>query len=271
LPRDETYALFELLHVIRDNLNLELREAAPRFFKDLPIFLLLSYYPASYPAAENEYRIPASGTPGEPDLRRAALSRAAELSIVAYDVNSPESQVLQGWLMHDRFLMRGTFGIPYEFLWANPYQPGLSYFHVPLVYHDEQFGRLLVRSSWDDDATWLGYFDGRLQMFRDGRPSVLDLETAASPIPLPDALVVFGKAARRFRATLKGDDEEVFVIGLKPRSIYEVEVDHEELHEERTDPGGILALDLPRHVEVGVRLREAKRRSAPGESSSASQ
>ena len=38
--------------------------------------------------------------------------------------------------MHDHFLMRGPFGSPYEFLWANPYQPGLSYYHVPLVLHD---------------------------------------------------------------------------------------------------------------------------------------
>jgi len=67
----------------------------------------------------------------EPDLRRAALSRAAELSMVAYDSNAAGSQILQGWLMNDNFLLRGTFGAPYEFFWANPYQPGLSYYHAP--------------------------------------------------------------------------------------------------------------------------------------------
>jgi len=25
---------------------------------------------------------------------------------------------VQGWLMQDRFMMRGALGIPYEFLWA---------------------------------------------------------------------------------------------------------------------------------------------------------
>ena len=36
--------------------------------------------------------------------------------------------MLQGWLMHDSFMLKSTFGAPYEFLWANPYQPGLSYY-----------------------------------------------------------------------------------------------------------------------------------------------
>ena len=54
--------------------------------------------------------------------------------------------------MNDRFLMRGTLGIAYELMWANPYQPGLSYYHVPLVAHDAIGGELFVRSSWEDDA-----------------------------------------------------------------------------------------------------------------------
>ena len=70
--------------------------------------------------------------------------------MVAFDVNAAESQVLQGWLMHDHFMLRGTFGAPYEFLWANPYQPGLSYYHVPLIYHNPDFGKLFVRSSWEE-------------------------------------------------------------------------------------------------------------------------
>ena len=145
--RDDTYALMEILHVVRDNFNQDLREAAPGFFTDLPMVHLLSHYPATFPAGENDYRIPAAphggtagGSSGQPDLRRAALSRAAELSMVAYDSNAPGSQILQGWLMNDHFLLRGTFGAPYEFLWANPYQPGLSYFQAPLVVHDSLFG-----------------------------------------------------------------------------------------------------------------------------------
>ena len=45
----------------------------------------------------------------EPDLKRAALARAAELSMVAFDSNAPGSQILQGWLLNDNYLLRGTF------------------------------------------------------------------------------------------------------------------------------------------------------------------
>jgi len=92
--------------------------------------------PGVYEAPENEYRIGPPLKPDRPDLRLAALSRASELAMVAYDANAAENQLLQGWLMHDQFMLRGTFGAPYEFLWANPYQPGLSYYLVPLVYHN---------------------------------------------------------------------------------------------------------------------------------------
>ncbi len=93
-------------------MNADLREDYPHYFKDLPLGHLLAYYPAAFPAAENEFRIQAAKGTGEPDLKQAALARAAELAMVAYDANAPESQVLQGWLMNDRFLMRGLFGNP---------------------------------------------------------------------------------------------------------------------------------------------------------------
>jgi len=253
--RDDIYPLMELLHVVRDNFNQDLREGAPRFFTDLPMVQLLSYYPATYPAGENDYRIPAAPhTGGEPDLRRAALSRAAEFSMVAYDSNAPGSQVLQGWLLNDHFMLRGTFGAPYEFLWANPYQPGLSYFQAPLVVRDETFGRLFVRSNWDESAAWLGFFSGELQMFQDGTVAVLDSKVAGEPLDLGKAVILFGAQTQKFKVAVEGK-EPVFVVGLKPRQSYLIEVDDEELAEGQTDPGGILALDVPHDREVGVRLR----------------
>ncbi|MBM3775536.1 MAG: hypothetical protein FJW37_10275 [Acidobacteria bacterium] len=256
LTRDDMYPLVEILHAVRDNLQIEMRESAPGWFKELPLYLLASYYPATYPAAENEYRIPASHGTEDPDLRRATLSRAAELSLLAYEPNAVETQVLQGWLMHDRFLLRGTFGIPYEFLWANPYHPGLSYYHVPLILHDRLHGRLFVRSSWDDSATWLGYFDGELQLFRDGMVTVLSPQLTSGPIALDEAVVFFGGNSRKFRVLLK-DDEAVFVLGLKPNQKYDLEIDDEEIREARTDAGGILPLRLPPKIDVGVRIKEA--------------
>jgi hypothetical protein len=103
----EVYPLMELLHAIRDNLSIDLREDARRYFKDFATSRLLSYYPPTYSAPENDFHIPF----GPPDLKTAAMTRAAELSLVAYDTNSTETQFVQGWLMNDRFTMRGPFGV----------------------------------------------------------------------------------------------------------------------------------------------------------------
>jgi len=256
--REDLYALFEFLHAVRDNIQVDLRESSPAFFKDLAQWHLLSYYPARYPAPENEYRIPASKSMA-PDLERAALSRAAELSMVAYDTNAPESQVLQGWLMHDHFLLRSAYGIPYEMLWANPYQPGLSYYHVPLVFHDDRFGRLFVRSSWEEDAAWAGYFDGEMQVYREGKPALVHPGPKGEIAVFPEAVVIMPGGARKF-ALDPGEAGHVFLVGLKPSAPYEVEIDGEELSELHTDPGGILALTVRPGVATGIRFREAQGR-----------
>jgi len=255
VPRDDAYPLWELLHSVRDNTNLDLRESIPGFFKDFPIEHLLSHYPATYDAAENQYRIGISRKAGEPDLQAAALSRAAELAMVALDVNAAESQVLQGWLMHDHFMLRGTFGAPYEFLWANPYQPGLSYYHVPLIYHNADSGKLFVRSSWDEDAEWFGYFDGVIQMFSQGHLTPVGAQLNSPPISLTEAMICFAQRTRKFQLTLD-EEEAVFILGLQPRRAYQVEIDDEEVFEAETDRGGILELDVPRGKPVGVRVKE---------------
>ena len=125
--------------------------------------------------------------------------------MVAFDSNAPGSQILQGWLMNDHFLLRGTFGAPYEFLWANPYQPGLSYFQAPLVIHDTLFGRLFVRSSWDESAVWLGSFAGELQTFQDGAVAALDPHAAAEPLDLGRAMILFGARTQNSKSRWKGN------------------------------------------------------------------
>jgi hypothetical protein len=239
IAREEVFPLYDILHAVQDNLQVDLREDYPKYFKELPIVHLMSHYPAPFPAAESEYRIPATKNLKEPDLEQAALSRVAELQMVAYDSNAPESQVLQGWLMNDRFLMRGMFGIPYEFLWANPYQPGLSYYHVPLVYHDEIFGRLFVRSSWEDDATWAGFFEGQLQIFREGAVAMLDAKASREPVDLDEATLFFGRDAHQVKLPEK-EVNDAFIVGVDPNRNYLVEIDDEELWEVKSDPGGIL-------------------------------
>jgi hypothetical protein len=254
IPRDDAYALYELLHTIRDNTNLDLRLACPKYFRIFPHEHLMSYYPALYEAPENDFRIGLQRAPGEPDLRLAALSRAAGLAMVAFDSNAQESQDLQGWLMHDRFALRGPFGAPYEFLWANPYQPGLGYFHVPLAFHDAETGQLFLRSSWEDDAKWFGYSGGIAQVFENGRLGMVDARTSA-PLQLAGSLVCFGQAARKFKAKLD-EPGTAYLTGLEPRLVYQVEVDDEEVYEAPADPGGILEVSVPAG-ETGVRIREA--------------
>ncbi len=249
LPRSDFYALFELLHAVRDNLNIDLRESLPAFFKQMPLYQLISYYPAIYPAAENDYRIPAMKSP-EPDLAAAAMSRIAEMAEVAYDNNSVETQYLQGWLMHDRFILHGALGAPYEFLWANPYQPGLSYFNLPLAFHDEILGRVFIRSRWSDDAVWLGCFDGQLETFSDGEPKALSLGSLTEPLQFGDTVIA---AAPRF--TVKSEATTVYVVGLAPTRDYDVEPDHREMHEARSDPGGIIELRFPTGFVGGVRVK----------------
>lgn len=259
IPRDDAYPLMELLHAFQDNANLDLRETSRSFFKDFPIDHLMSYYPAPFQGAENDFYIGAMRRPGDPDLRLAALSRAAELAMVAYDVNAPETQVLQGWLMHDRYLMRGAFGTPYEFLWANPYQPGLSYYHVPLVYYNSDLGRLFARSSWEDNGDWFGLFDGVMQQFADGHPTALNPQGTPPPIDLHEAVICFARTVLGGQPLhLKLDDEEpVFVVGLQARRVYTIEVDDEEMFEAAADPGGILELDdVPSGREIEVRIGE---------------
>jgi len=254
VSRDDAYALFELLHAIRDNTLLDLREGSGRFFKDYPIEHLVSYYPATYEAPDGEYYIGAERKLAEPDVRLANLSRAAQLAMVAYDTNAPYAQVLQGFLMHDRYMLHGTFGTPYEFLWANPYQPGLSYYLVPLVFYNPDFGKLFIRSSWEDSAKWFGYFDGVMQVYEEGHPSLVDPKGTNAPISLAEAVVLLGQTARTFRLSLE-DEQPVFIVGLEPRHTYQVEIDDEELYEAATDPGGILQLEVPRGKDVGVRLK----------------
>ncbi|MDP9169348.1 MAG: hypothetical protein M3N54_01910 [Acidobacteriota bacterium] len=251
-------AMLEILHVLRDNLNFDLRDTFPAWFKEYPLIHVMAHYPAPWPASENEFHIPADREilKSGPNIAKAALSRAAELSMVAFDSNSPETQLLQGFLMNDRFVMRGTFGIPYELMWANPYQPGLSYYHVPLAQHDAIGGQLFVRSSWEDDASWIGFFDGQLQLFSNGSVTKIDPKLAHEPMDIEEATVFFARNAKKFRVPTREKDEsvdDVFIVGLEPKGAYHVEVDGEEMVQERADPGGIIYLPtLP--AGAGVRL-----------------
>ena len=257
IPREQRYALYEMLHALRDNLKIDLRESAPGYFKELPLAHLTGHYPAPLSVSESagpetEFLIPIYLHDGNPDPADAVRSRAAGLAMVAYDSNALESQFLQGWLMRDRFMMRGALGAPYEFLWANPYQPGLNYDQVPLVFHAAT-GEVFARTNWEEDATWIGYFDGRLQLFQDGRLQTLRAGAIVKPVQVGTATITSSPA--RDAAKFRLENETLFVLGLAPRSEYAVEIDDQELEFLNTDSGGTLQVPTPGNTGTGVRIR----------------
>ena len=253
----DLYPLFELLHAVRDNLNIDLRENAVAFFKPLPGLFLLGHYPAPFPAAENDYRVPAFRGPGEPDLDAAVLTRAAGLSIVAYDNNSTDCQFLQGWLLMDHYLLRGAFGIPYEYLWANPYQPGLSYYHFPLGFHDPASGRLFLRASWEDDAAWFGIVDGQMQLFADGKITIVNPKLKQPPQEFGPSLLVLGAEAANFPVETEKAGT-VYVAGLDSKARYNIEVDDEEMWDATSDPAGTIEIPVPAGLRGAIRVTRAR-------------
>jgi hypothetical protein len=246
-------ALFELFHVLRDNFDLDLREAAAKYFTTLPVFHILAHYPAPYPAGENDYRIPLMKLHGEPDAREAARSRAGALMMVAYDNNAQEMQFVQGWLMQDRFLMKSAYAAPYEYLWANPYQPGLSFHYLPNVFHDPSNGRLLIRSTWEDDAVWFYQSEGWMQMFKDGQ--IVNIQGVKEPIVMGNTTLLPAALSGKFKAGAE-EATRYYLIGLEPGTRYDIEVEDEDIREVRTDTGGVLELAFPakRSAVVLVRL-----------------
>lgn len=257
LSAGDIFPLYELMHAIRDNLNIDLREDAPEWFKTLPARRLLGYYPAPYRAPENEYRVPAYAGAGQPDLKKAALSRVAELEMVAYDTNAVETQFLQGWLMQDQFLLRSPMGSPYEFLWANPYQPGLSYFHFPLLHYNARGGTLFARSSWEDDSMWFGLVNGEMQLFDQGKITVLNPALNAAPLRIGPALIAPAGSMLRYSVD-ENEPVTLFVVGLKRNSEFAVTVSDQDVRRLTTDPAGTLAVEFKEPVKAEIRLAPAK-------------
>lgn len=253
-PADRV-AFLEMCHAARDNLQLDLWEQAPAYFKQFPYYLLLQYYPAPVTVGGHRFHQPSGPSAARSDAASAGeLARVAEMLTAAYDTNSVETQFLQGWITHDIYRLRTPSGALYEFLWMNPYQPGLSYYNVPLHLYDELGGRLWARSSWDDDATWVGYFDGELQLFADGERTVINAELRPTPILFPQAAVVAAKGETSFKVLLT-EGEEVYVVGLVPGKTYWVKSGAALFVPRTAGKGGILPLQVETGTETAFELK----------------
>ena len=138
----EFYALFEFLDAARQSFRSDLRQDDAHLFANLPYVFLLSLKPGEL---EN---------PGW-------LTRAGGLMMVNLDPNLQGSSFVQGWALEDPKMVREGPGVAYEFLWANPYLPGLGYYNMDPWTYDAPSGLLIARESWDADSCWVEVFRGR--------------------------------------------------------------------------------------------------------------
>lgn len=132
----DLYTLVELLSVLRSSGGDDVRLAAPQFFRSLPEEFLLSLKPEQVE---------------RPDW----MTHVAALALVSLDPNLESSQFLQGWAMEDRQTLREGPGVAYEFLWADPYLPGIAYQNLDPWLYDVERGRLFARSDWTLTACWI--------------------------------------------------------------------------------------------------------------------
>jgi hypothetical protein len=132
----QLYALCEIIEVVRENTHNDLRADHLAVFQNLPSEYLLSLHPQQLDKPTWQVR-------------------AAALAIVGIDPNLASAQFVQGWAMEDPRVIREGPGIAYEFLWANPYLPGLSFYNLDPWAYDPDAGLLYARTSWEPDSCWI--------------------------------------------------------------------------------------------------------------------
>jgi hypothetical protein len=139
----EVYALFEFFDVAQKNFRVDPRQDDARLFSTLPNLFLLAMHPDQVE---------------KPDWK----TRAGGLMMVNVDPNLQGSSFIQGWAMEDPKMAREGPGVAYEFLWANPYLPGLGYHNMDLFAYHAGSSLLLARKSWEADSCWVSVFRGHV-------------------------------------------------------------------------------------------------------------
>ena len=80
------------------------------------------------------------------------------LALVAENPNLPNTQFLQSWVLQSDQMIREGPGVGYEFLWADPYLPGVSYQNMePWIYTN---GHLFARTDWTPHSCWVSISAG---------------------------------------------------------------------------------------------------------------
>jgi len=239
---EDLIALLEISHAVRRNLERDLWRDAPLVFRTLPDVRILQYGDETAETAEGRVRLRV--LPETEDRERESmLGRIAEMMLVAYDSNARGFQFLQGWLRNDSLTLTGLTGALYEFLWINPYLPGLSPSSGLLLAHDPVRGRIFARQGWDDGDLWLGYWDGRLRLNAGGEMMEIGVDDNQAPLLFSGASVVLPPMDKRFEVELKEPEMAVlptiYLVGLEEGRSYNLRVQKDDWKLIEAERGGI--------------------------------
>lgn len=259
-------AVLEASLAVRHNLETDLLRPATDALASLVRTRLLSYYPLDIETAEGRARRPSHfGADDHQAALQAPLYRIAELLLVAYESNLREFQFIQGWVRDDNYLLRSPMAAPYEFLWGNPYLPGLSAQSAPTLAHDPVRGRLFGRTRWERPATWIGYADGRLELLAEDGASATSSLDGLSPMYFPDAVVVPVRPPVKFSLAWQPAGKpppevvKIFLIGLRAGDTYGLKVGGRPARLVEAGPGGILVLrsdpSAPKRNRIDLRRK----------------
>jgi hypothetical protein len=244
----ELMAAMEILHAVRFNLEQDLWRESDAMFRPLPRVRMLRYYPEPL-ETETGYLRELAQPPGASVDPRAesAPARIAEMMLVAYESTLEEYQFLQGWIRHDAFALRDPYGAVYEFMWLNPYLPGLSYSNSPPAAYDEVRGRVYARKGWDEGDFWAGYIGGELQIHAEGERMTISPQDKQAPLVFAGAAIVLGKLPMKFDIEVPHgvsvrDDRAIYVVGLTEGETYSVKVNRQRFRPYRAARGGIVVI-----------------------------
>lgn len=242
---EELQAALEICVAVRHNLDLDLWAESPQAFRDVAMARILSYLPANIETAEGRAHRPSVVPPGSDLEREAIVGRVAEMTLVGFDSRSRSSQFLQGWLRSDAHTLRGAYGALYEFLWLNPYLPGLSPTSGPQSAYDPARGRFFARNGWGEDGLWLGFFDGNLLRYEGGELTPVEPDNRAEAIPFPGFAIALPEENAKFQAkVLEGNPsyaQYVYLLGMDDKRRYEIKIGDNAWHEYQSR-GGVIAL-----------------------------
>jgi len=231
----ELQAALEICFAVQHNLDRDLWGEAPQVFRDVALARILSYLPDDIETKEGRVHRP-SVIPAESDPETEAIvGRVAEMTLVGYDSRSRSSQFLQGWLRSDAHTLRGGYGAPYEFLWLNPYLPGLSPKSGPQSAYDPTRGRFFARSGWGPDGLWLGFFDGDLLRYERGTLTSVEPDKRGEAISFPGFAIALPEENAKFQAkVLEGNPnyaQFVYLLGMDDKRRYEIKIGNNAWHD----------------------------------------